>query len=110
MLQFYCRLNIYKELMMLSYAQVTAKMVKEGSNSRFSRGSGCYTCRCCGRKTRATGNNDNEHIRLCVECYDIGGIENGISDGHYEGQELIEMEAEIERLKKIIIKKGGTPR
>jgi hypothetical protein len=48
--------------------------------SRFAKGSALYACRCCSRNTRATGNNDNEHVRLCVQCYDLGGEENHLSD------------------------------
>lgn len=47
---------------------------------RFSKGSGCYPCRCCGRKTRSTGRGDNENLELCSQCYDLTGIENSISD------------------------------
>jgi hypothetical protein len=39
-----------------------------------------YQCRCCNRKTRSTGNGDNEHVRLCVDCYDLAGYENSLSD------------------------------
>lgn len=49
--------------------------------NRFAKGSGVYTCRSCDRKTRATGRGDNEDIRLCVECYELAGIENAFLDG-----------------------------
>lgn len=49
--------------------------------SRFAKGSGLYACRSCGRQTRATGGRDNENVRLCVECYELGGIENAFLDG-----------------------------
>jgi len=74
----------------------------------FTKGSGCYTCLNCGRKTRATGNNDNEHVKMCEQCYEIGGIENLIIDGNYNGDEhLKELENHIEELKVIIKAKGG---
>ncbi len=49
--------------------------------NRFTKGSGAYVCRCCGRTTRDTGRGDNEGVELCVQCYELAGIENGISDG-----------------------------
>ena len=49
--------------------------------NRFVRGSGLYQCRCCGRKTRSTGNGDNEHIQLCVDCYDLAGYDNAVQNG-----------------------------
>lgn len=54
--------------------------MKTRNGSRFQRGSGCYACSCCGKMTRSTGRGDNEHCGLCVDCYDLAGIENGISD------------------------------
>jgi hypothetical protein len=76
--------------------------------SKFQRGSGCYTCYQCGRKTRATGQGDNEHVQLCVECYEIAGIENTISDRAYFGAETKEScLAEIAALKKVVAAKGG---
>ena len=73
-------------------------------NNRFQRGTGCYTCQSCKRQTRATGGNDNEHVGLCAECYEVAGIENQISDGDGTPELL----AEIARLKAIIAEKGGT--
>jgi hypothetical protein len=49
--------------------------------NRFEAGSGMYQCRCCGRKTRSIGNGDNENVRLCVDCFDLAGFENMVSDG-----------------------------
>ena len=48
--------------------------------NRFERGSAVYQCNCCGRSTRSTGRGDNELLRLCAECYDLGGEENSLSD------------------------------
>lgn len=73
------------------------------TRNRFQRGSGCYKCRCCGRNTRSTGRGDNEHSRLCEQCYDLGGIENEISD---QGS-TPELEAEAEKLRKEIRAAGG---
>lgn len=50
--------------------------------NRFQRGSGCFKCECCERMTRSTGRGDNEHARLCAQCYDAGGAENHHSDNH----------------------------
>jgi hypothetical protein len=50
-------------------------------NSRFQKGSGCYVCIGCQKKTRSTGNGDNEHCRLCETCYEKAGDENALSDG-----------------------------
>ncbi len=58
--------------------------MNKAANARFAKGSAVYSCRCCKRKTRATGNNDNEHVRLCVQCYDLAGIENAVLDGNYD--------------------------
>lgn len=71
--------------------------------NRFAKGSAVYTCGCCGRQTRSTGRGDNEHARLCADCYDLGGVENEISDNG-ETPELLK---EQERLKAAIIAKGG---
>lgn len=52
-------------------------------NSYFGRGTGIFTCRVCGKRTRQTGNGDNEYVQLCVACYDYAGWENTHSDnGH----------------------------
>lgn len=48
--------------------------------NRFERGSAVYACRCCNRNTRSTGRGDNELIRMCAECFDLGGEENHLSD------------------------------
>ncbi len=48
--------------------------------NRFERGSAMYACGCCGRNTRSTGRGDNELVKMCAECYDLGGEENSLSD------------------------------
>ena len=78
--------------------------------SGFEKGSGCYTCQCCGRKTRSTGNGDNEHVKLCAECYEMGGIENSIADGNYDNEDHRErLIDEIRELATIITARGGIP-
>lgn len=51
--------------------------------SRFTRGSGCYTCRACGKRTRETGEGESS-IELCIRCYDDAGLENNHSDGGHD--------------------------
>jgi hypothetical protein len=48
-------------------------------NARFQRGSGVYTCRCCGHNTRDTG-GDGSGVRLCDTCYELAGEQNHIGD------------------------------
>ncbi len=68
----------------------------------FARGSlaQTYKCRCCGRVTRPTGTGDNDGVGLCVECFDLAGEENHLSDnGEFYGspQEVLDNIAEIAR-------------
>jgi hypothetical protein len=77
---------------------------KAAKNSRFQRGSGVYTCTSCRRQTRSTGRGDNENCDLCVECFEISGIENQISDcGDPDGK----LAREIAQLTTECIAKGG---
>ena len=83
--------------------------MKRRSNT-FTKGSGCYKCRCCGRMTRDDGCGDSVNVGLCTECYEMGGIENSICDGQYETEEeKAEWIEEIKQLAKIIIERGGVP-
>lgn len=70
--------------------------------NRFKKGSGVFKCGSCKRSTRDTG-GDNTDVGQCEECYEIGGIENQISD---QGS-TPELLAEIETLKTRCIAKGG---
>jgi hypothetical protein len=72
-------------------------------SNRFERGSGVYKCANCGRNTRSTGRGDNEINGTCAECFDLGGLENQMSD---DG-ETPELLAEAEALRSRIIEKGG---
>jgi hypothetical protein len=72
--------------------------------NRFQKGTGRYTCGVCKRQTRATGRGDNEHVGLCVECYEIAGIENEIADN---GDPSGKLAAEIEQYKVACRAKGG---
>lgn len=49
-------------------------------NSKMQKGSGIYTCEECGKNTRETGNGES-FVRFCRKCYEIGGLENSLSDG-----------------------------
>lgn len=73
-------------------------MNAQRDDSKFRRGSGVYTCRCCGHRTRETGHCESG-VELCALCYEIGGLENQISDGHDEdGKAAVEM-ARLEKLR-----------
>jgi hypothetical protein len=71
--------------------------------NRFERFSGVYECRCCKRNTRSTGRGDNENVKLCAECFDLGGEENSLSDNgkFYTGA------GEVLRLIEAVASKGG---
>lgn len=58
------------------------------TRDRFVKGSGCYECISCKKKTRSTGNGDNEHARMCVRCYEKAGDENAVADGHMTEEEF----------------------
>lgn len=52
--------------------------MKNTKNSRFDA-KGCYTCRCCKKLTRETGNEESDR-RLCRLCDDKGALEVRIMD------------------------------
>lgn len=56
-------------------------MARREAHSRFQRGSGCYTCRLCGKQTRDTG-HDEASCQLCRRCYEFASWENTHSDEH----------------------------
>lgn len=51
---------------------------------QFKPGSGCFICRCCGKQTRDTG-NDEGSVGLCLACYESAGEDNNHADNHAEG-------------------------
>lgn len=57
------------------------------SSNRFAAGSGCYDCNVCGHKTRAT-DPDAASLGQCELCYDLGGWENSLSNGHCTQEEF----------------------
>lgn len=73
------------------------------THNKFKRGSGCYECRCCGLQTRETGDGESD-VRLCADCFELGGIENEASDyGDPDGK----LAAEIAVIQARIVAKGG---
>lgn len=60
-------------------------------------------CGCCGAKFVLDSSESGE---VCQSCYDIGGIENEISDGHITREAG---EAEIRPLLEAIRAAGGNP-
>lgn len=48
--------------------------------SRFQKGSGVYTCICCGKRTRATGTQDHENVEMCRKCFEEGQEDNAKAD------------------------------
>lgn len=70
----------------------------------FVKGAGTvYCCQICKRNTRPTGTGDNDGVKLCVECYDLAGEENALSDDgkFYETPQFVLKTIEAIR------KKGG---
>lgn len=55
-------------------------MSMEPVRNRFRPGSGVYTCVCCGKHTRETGDGESD-ARLCAKCNYEGLMENTICDG-----------------------------
>lgn len=49
------------------------------SRQRFQRGGrGVFKCKVCGRGTREVNQSNS---RLCPECWELAGLENGVLDG-----------------------------
>ena len=48
-------------------------------NRRFQKGSGLFTCICCGKRTRDTG-HDGALNSVCEYCHEVGGWGNMLSD------------------------------
>ena len=70
------------------------------SNRRFKAGSGCFTCRECGKLTRDTGNGEAS-LRMCTYCVAEAELYNELQDGHIDGDEydrqLAELKAQHDR-------------
>jgi hypothetical protein len=48
-------------------------------HSHFQRGSGCFDCRSCGRRTRDTG-VQSIGAKVCTDCYELAGMDNACND------------------------------
>lgn len=46
---------------------------------KFQRGETTYTCQSCKKLTRNTG-GDEKNCRLCLDCYELAGLDNYLSD------------------------------
>lgn len=69
--------------------------------NRFAKGSGCFVCRSCRRRTRET--HDNASLELCPDCVALTEQENRIPDCG----SAPDAEAEVARLRAKIVAKGG---
>ncbi|MBC3250496.1 hypothetical protein H8I91_09495 [Serratia fonticola] len=79
--------------------------MKDGFKSG-GRVGGVFNCAICGRRTRHVKQSVYEY---CPQCDEIGGIENSITDGCYDGdaEGLQQAESRIVELEKQIRAKGG---
>ena len=57
----------------------------------FAKGSGCYECISCHRRTRAV-DPDAADIGLCAECFELSCLENMVSDGNATENDLLRIE------------------
>lgn len=71
--------------------------------NRFNRGQSTYRCHVCKRLTRFNG-SQAIGSDLCPECWDLGGIENMVSDGNREPHEVA---ADVLALVTAVKNKGG---
>lgn len=69
--------------------------------NRFAKGTGCFVCECCGRRTRENGQGaGGKHT--CLECWELAGLENAVLDG----EPLEEVISERDRYVSALVKKG----
>ena len=59
-------------------------------NSKFQRGSGVYTCECCKKSTRETGQGESAY-QLCIYCYEVSGNQNSLSGEEISKEEYGEI-------------------
>lgn len=56
-------------------------------NARFGKGSACYTCGSCGKRTRDV-NREEGQAGLCARCYEKAEDENAVYDGYMTQDEF----------------------
>ena len=67
----------------------------KGTPSGFRLGSGCFSCKNCGKLTRKTTRSETPEL-VCDRCWEVGGCENGLSDAGYTGSGLEEKYGALE--------------
>lgn len=75
------------------------------SAKAFTVGTGCFTCRICGRKTRESYDRDAARHHSCPQCWELAGLQNEECDGYATDEDR----ARIVSLRDEIRTLGGTP-
>ena len=75
------------------------------NHKHFRRGTGVFTCACCGRKTRTTYQPD--YTDFCFECWELAGHENMLSDNGEEEYIAHGYLKERDELLADAVKRGG---
>ena len=57
------------------------------NHNKFKKGSGCFTCQACGKRTRST-NLDHADYEMCEFCFEEALLENSLSDGSITEQDF----------------------
>lgn len=85
------------------------------THSKFRRGSGCFTCAECGKRTRDV-NGQNGALELCPLCQSKAECGNSLSDAGFKGNEKgnawkqfedCQTVAECEALLEKLVAEGG---
>ena len=71
-------------------ATKTSTKTAAKKHSGFEKGSGCYTCKSCGKQTRAGADGDPSavNVGLCTTCWEKAGDENAVMDGQLSQEEF----------------------
>jgi|APGre2960657444_1045066.scaffolds.fasta_scaffold90326_2 hypothetical protein len=69
----------------------------KGTPSGFRLGSGCFSCRNCGKLTRKTTRSETPEL-VCDRCWEVGSCENGLSDAGYSSSPLVAKYGELEQV------------
>lgn len=68
-------------------------------------GQSTYVCESCGKRTRETGLGE-QGCGLCAYCFEVGGLENELSDGHITQEQfdaqLAGFQKQYNRLPKLV--------